>query len=637
MLQSLRDLSQGWLAWLIVVMLCLVFALWGIHSYLYGSSAENLAAKVDGVKITRQQLNVVYNQMRRQQQLQLGANYPHSEKSQALLKKIALQTMISSITLNKAAQRDGFRVAPILVEKLLASMPIFQVNGVFSQARFEQFINNLLYSADEYLAQLQNEILVTQVRNAIIGTSFILPQEVKKSIQLINQKRSFHYAIIPLNRFLAKVKLSPKAAENFYQQNLDNFKLPEKVSVEYLKLSIADLIHRIHPTTTQLKDFYQSNIASFTKPKHFRFAVIMVAMPQHASSAQIKQAQDKLALVTNKIKQRVDFAVLAKQYSDDARSAAQGGKWPLVTAAQLPAELRAVLPNLKKAGDISMPIKTMQGYFILKLLGSKPQQVIPFNTVKNKILQMYKQQTAEQKFANLRDQLSNVTYENSGSLKPAAKQLKLSIQTTDLFTKDGDKKGIASNPRFIAAAFGDEVLNQHNNSDPIDLSDNSVVVLRVKQHIPATVKSFAQVKSLITNKLLQQAATQQTMELGDSIVKELQAQKSLRDVARSYKLNWKNVTNVSRHDAHVNANILNAAFGLSRSAKISAQGLSLPSNNYAVVVLDKARNGATQKLSATQWQAFQQTATQKLGLLEYQLYAAGLLQKAKIKKFAEAS
>jgi peptidyl-prolyl cis-trans isomerase D len=222
-------------------------------------------------------------------------------------------------------------------------MPIFQINGVFSQVRFEQFVRNLLYSTDEYLAQLQNEILVTQVKNAIIGTSFVLPQEIEKSVQLINQKRSFHYAIIPLSRFLSTIKLPPKAAENFYHQNLDNFKLPEKVSVQYLQLSIADLMHKINPTETQLKDFYQNNIAAYTKPKHWSLAVIMIAMPQHASSKQIKQAQNKLALVTGKIKQHADFASLAKQYSDDEHSATQGGKWPWVTAAQLPAELRAAL------------------------------------------------------------------------------------------------------------------------------------------------------------------------------------------------------------------------------------------------------------------------------------------------------
>jgi peptidyl-prolyl cis-trans isomerase D len=244
---------------------------------------------------------------------------------------------------------------------------------------------------------------------------------------------------------------------------------------------------------------------------------------------------------------------------------------------------------------------------------------------------------AEQKFADLRDQLANITYENSDSLQPAAKQLKLSIQTTGIFTKDGAKKGIASNPRFVAAAFSDEVLNQHDNSDPIDLSDNSVVVLRVKHHIPATVKSFVQVKSSIINKLRQQTAAKQATDLGNTVIQELQAKKSLNNVAKLHQLTWNNVTNASRHAGHIDTNILNAAFYLSRGAKVSAQGLSLPSNNYAVVVLDKVQEGSAQKLTAAQWQAFQRTATQKLGLLEYQLYATGLLQKAKVKKFAEAS
>ena len=159
--------------------------------------------------------------MRRQQQLQLGANFNPSEKSNELLKKLALQNIISSIVLNKAAKSNGFCVAPILVEKLLASMPIFQVDGVFSQARFEQFVSNLAYSTDEFLTQLQNEILATQVKNAIIGTAFILPQETEKSIQLINQKRNFHYAFIPIKRFLTTIKLPENAAKDFYQKNLD--------------------------------------------------------------------------------------------------------------------------------------------------------------------------------------------------------------------------------------------------------------------------------------------------------------------------------------------------------------------------------------------------------------------------------
>ncbi|MGD9153679.1 MAG: SurA N-terminal domain-containing protein [Gammaproteobacteria bacterium] len=637
MLQSLRDKLQGWIAWTIITAICLVFALWGVHSYLYGRAADNVVAKVNGTKITKQQLDVVYNQMRRQQQLQLGANYSPSDKAAAALKQTALQSIISSMVLNKAARSDGFRVDPVLVEALLAKMPIFQVSGVFSQAKFEQFVNTLLYSTDAFLAQLKNEILVSQVKNGIVGTAFTLPQEIDQLIKLVNQKRSFNYLIIPMEHFLAQVKLPAKAVENFYHENLDNFKLPEKVSIQYLQLSMANLMRGIKPTAVQLKDFYNTNIVSYTKPKRWHLAGIMIAVPKHASKQQMNQAQQKLNLVVNKIKQHVDFAALAKQYSDDTATAAKGGEWSWITEAQLPTELRAVLPNLKKAGDITVPIKTMQGYYVLQLLGTQPQQVISFNKVKDKVLQAYKQQAAERKFADLRDKLANITYENADSLQPAAKQLSLPIQTTDLFTKNGGK-GIAANPRIIAAAFDDEVLSQHENSDPIDLSDNSVVVLRIKRHVPASVKKFVEVKTQIANQLRRAAAAQQAEDLGNTVIKELQSGKTLNDIANKYHLNKRVITNVGRHAKKPDTNVLTAAFHIAPSMKKSVPavtGLSLPTNDYVVIVLTGVKEGDVKQLTASARQAFQQTAIQQLGLLEYQLYASDLMQKAKIKKFPQ--
>ena len=99
MLQSIRDKSQGWFAWTIVSAICITFALWGVHSYLYSNASQSTVAKVNGVKVTQQQLSNVYNQLKRQQRIQLGANYVSSPQSSQELKKVALQNIISSIVI----------------------------------------------------------------------------------------------------------------------------------------------------------------------------------------------------------------------------------------------------------------------------------------------------------------------------------------------------------------------------------------------------------------------------------------------------------------------------------------------------------------------------------------------------------
>ena len=643
MLQSIREKSQGWILWVIVIVICVPFALWGVKSYLYGSSAGNVVVKVDGMKITEQQLSISYNQLKRQQQLQLASNNSSSKQSNAALKQIALQSIISSTVLNKAAVSGGFRVGSGLVEAALAKMPIFQANGIFSRARFQQFINGMLYTVDGFLDQLRSSILANQVESGIRETVFVLPNEVNQAIQLIKQQRTFNYLTIPSSRFLNKVSLPPNAAKNYYKKNLDDFKVPEKVSIQYLQLSIVDLMKKINPTKQQLQQFYSNNIGTYTQSKQWKVAHILIAVSTDATKKEIAAAQKKADELVKKLKQNPDFVNLAKQYSDDTNTATKGGELPWLTAAQLGPGFQGALKRLNKVGDISVPIKTRHGFEFLKLINTKPKKVLPYEKVKDKVAQAYKQRQAEKKFADLSEQLANVTYESPNSLKQAAKQLSLPIHTTDLFTKEGGNQGITKNPKIVNAAFGDEVLNQTNNSDPINLNDNSVVVLRINKHIPSSVKSFKSVKSQITDKLHTQAAVQQAKVLGDQIIAAINQGRSPRYVARKnrLKLKWNNVAHVSRKDKSINAEVLVAAFHASPPTKHGVTtnvGVELSSGDYAIVSLISVKNGNAKKVSAAQKNNLKDNMEHNAGSLEYQLYVAGLMQKAKIihtKKNAE--
>lgn len=636
MLQLIRDKSQGWLAWIIVIGVCLTFALWGVHSYLYSSAAQNVVAKVAGVKITRQQLSITYNQMKREQQLQLGANYVPSAKSDKLLKQAALQALISAVVLHKAAVSDGFRVAPELVEALLARMPIFQVNGVFSQAKFEQYVNSFLYSTDSFLAQLHNMILVNQLKDGIMATAFLLPSEVDQTIKLVNQKRSFKYLIIPSKRFAATVHIPHATINNYYKQNIAKFSLPEKVSIQYLQLSVKDLMQKIQPSAAQLQQFYNNNITAYTKPKRWRLSYLMIKVSPHADKNVQSVAQKNVQAIVAKIKQGMAFSTLLKEYSTSTHANISSGEWPWMVAMQLPASVRKALLNLKTKGDISTPVKIQQGYIFLQLQGTQPQKILPYKTVKTKVLQAYRQQNAEQQFASLRDQLANITYENPDSLKSAAKQLNLPIRTTQLFTKNGSKTGITANPNIVTAAFSDNVLVQKNNSDPIDLNSSSVVVLRVKHHVAAKVKPLTQVKPHIIAIITKKITAQKAHNLGQQILAKLKLGQSAIYLAGKFKLKWHKATNLVRHaTTNIDPEILTAAFNIVRPKvryALASSGVALHSGDYVVIILHNV-DARGVILSAAKRHVFQEAATNRLGLLEYQLYAHGLMQQAKIKTF----
>lgn len=640
MMHFIREKSQGWFAWTIIGAICLVFALWGVRSYLYSAQASDTIVTVNGTEVTQQQFSMIYNQMKRQQQVALGANYSPTTASSDALKQIALQSIISNIVLSEGALSAGFQVAPELVDATLAKMPVFQVDGAFSEARFQQVLNAMLYSPDEFFNEVSHNILTNQVQFGIIGSSFALPTDVTQAMQLINQKRTFSYAILPASRFLRKVTLSPNAISDYYTQNAKEFQLPAKVSIEYLRLSVADLMQKINPTSQQIKDFYNNNMTSYTKPKEWKVARILISVPMKVTASQKADAKKKMDLVVQQIKNGVSFDSLAKKYSDDQMTAENGGVLPWQNSAQFAAELQPTLRDLKKAGDISTPVYIDgQGYEILKLIAVKPEKIMPFDSVKSHVLNAYKQQQAEQKFADLSDQLSNITYESPNSLQPAAKKLGLQIQSTSLFTQNGSNEKILQNPQVLQMAFSDEVVNQHDNSDPININDNDMIVLRVKQYIPATVKPLSEVKSSIETKLRSQAASAQAQKVGKQILAALNQGMSHAQASKKFDVTWQQATNVKRNQKSFNTGVLLLAFKSPVPSKAMSQvntGDSLGNGDFAIIALTKVIAGESD-LPEFQKAIFRKGTENTYAQLEYALYVNDLMQKAKIKKYGSLS
>ncbi|MBU1926294.1 MAG: SurA N-terminal domain-containing protein, partial [Gammaproteobacteria bacterium] len=498
MLQNIREKSQGWIAWIIVSAVCITFALWGVHSYLYSNAQSQVVAKVNGVKISQQMLESMFNRLRRQQSAQLGSNYNLSQKQSRLLKQVAMKSLVSNLVLSQATVKNGFRAGPDLVENAIATMPVFQVHGMFSSTRFEQVLTSMLFSQEEFFEQLRQTIITNQFKVGMAASEFALPFETDRAIQLVNQKRDLGYVVIPAERFFNQITVSKKEAMDYYKAHQDAFNTKEAVSIEYLELSVPQLMQKIYPTEQQLQQYYKANIATYTIPTQWQLAHIFVPVPMHASQKEVDQSRAKIDAIAKEIQAGKSFETFAQQF---ATGMVQNSSYPWATAAEMNDSVSAVLPNLKHIGDVSNVIQTQQGFEIIKLLGKKPSKIRPFAEVKDNVSKAYRQQQAEQQFSNLNDELANQTYEDPDTLNTAAKKLALTIQSTDLFTKEGEHKGLTKNPQIVQAAFSEDVLMQHNNSDPINLGNNSVIVLRIKKHRPSAVKAFDQVEAQIMTHL----------------------------------------------------------------------------------------------------------------------------------------
>src|SRR3990167_10915618 len=123
MLQTIREHTQGWIAGTIIGLIILSFALWGIHSYFVGGSSNTVVAEVNGVEISREQLTVAYERLRRQAQNQYGSNSATvTAKDETALKDRALTALINIEVLKQASTAQGFQVSNRQIDNYLQSM-----------------------------------------------------------------------------------------------------------------------------------------------------------------------------------------------------------------------------------------------------------------------------------------------------------------------------------------------------------------------------------------------------------------------------------------------------------------------------------------------------------------------------------
>ncbi len=626
MLQNIRDKSQGWIAWAIIIAISLTFALWGIHNYVAGGVAREAAiAKVNGHQISSQALKRAYERLLAKEK---GSSVLTKE-AQQLLRQQALQQLITSLTLTDAAQAEGFRVSIQQLDALLEKMPSFQEGGKFSKAKFEQVLSRFMYSEHSFVQDLNDSVLMDQAHGSIVNTAFILPAESSSLLSLLAQSRTFNYLNISKQLFLAKTSVHSTEVKQYYEAHQQRYQMPEKVSVAYIMISAKDLAKTIYISPGAIKSYYQAHIATFSTKPQWKVSHILIAVSPKAGPEGEKKAKLKIDAVETAIKKGGNFSRLAKQFSTDVLTAKKGGSLGWIDENSIGGFFQKTVETLQ-VGQVSTPVRTRYGYEIIKLDAKRPAKASPLAKVRHKIADILKQQALQKAFSKANEMLTNLTYENPGSLKPAAKALNLPIQTTTLFTRQGLPSGLASHKAVIQAAFSDDALLDGNNSSLIQIDASTMLVLRVKKHEMPKIKPLAKVRSTISQYLKEEKAKEQTKAFAEKLLRQLRKGADVRQYLSSYHLAWFNVVKAKRTMKNINTVILDAAFSMPKPLKKTEfQIAQLPSGNYVIIALKKVSPGnvpGKENLAKTH---FEQTK----GAMEYSFYMQSHLKSAKVKLY----
>ncbi len=489
---------------IILLLIILPFALWGISSYRQTGGGGEVAT-VDGEKITRQELD----------------NAVRQAEPAVADKRVVLERLINQKLLELGAHSAGLRLGDEQVAQVVRSYREFQKNGKFDRQQYEDVLRRQGMSPAVFEARVKQDLAVRMLAETYLANGYASSAAADGLIRLEEQQRVVSVAQIPAETFLKQAKVDDAEIKSYYDANAQEFRTPEQARVDYIMFSAKSLLSQVSVDDKEIRDYYDSHQAEFSQPEQRHVAHILIAVPAQAPDAAKQAARAKAEELLARLKKDpASFARLAKENSQDSGSAAAGGDLGFLGRGMMPPAFDEAVFGLK-AGETSGVVQTSSGFHLIKVLAIKPKTTLSLQQVKEGIAQKLKQQKAADKFAELADKFSNTVYEQSDSLKPAAELVKEPVQQSG-WLNNGQAGAPPWTDKALQAVFSDDVLKKKRNSPAVEIAPDTLLAVHLLDYRPAATRSLADVRDAIRDKLLRQRAAELAAKQGQAVLAQLQ-------------------------------------------------------------------------------------------------------------------
>jgi peptidyl-prolyl cis-trans isomerase D len=595
MLQNIRDNSQGTVAKIIVGFIVVMFSLFGVESIISLAGQAGAPVVVNGDDISENEIAQAVAQQKRQLAQRFGSQFDESMLDEGMLRNMAINQLVERKVMLQSVIEQNLAYSTDSLDADIRQTPAFQVEGKFNSDQFKTLLAQSGYTPLSYRQTLMAEAVINQARVGYANSDFITDAEVKQISLLENQTRDFDLYKIDVADSQNNVTVSQEETQSYYDKHKQRYKTQEAVSLEYVQLDKSLLLKDIKVTDAEIEDAYRIKKEQSDEQERRQAAHIMILVDGNRSE---KEAKERAALVNEKLAKGESFADLAKEFSDDFASAEQGGDLGLNAMGVYGDALDSAIFELD-VNEVSAPVETDDGLHIVKLLKINKPVVAKLSEIKDELVTQIKLDKAGVVFAEKSEELANIAFSSEDLAEPAEAMM-LTVQTTTSFTAMGGQ-GIAANKAIVAAAFSDELLKNHNNSELIELNDNQSVIIRVKQHTPASVKSLDDVSETIVAQLKNEKAREAAIVSAAALVASIQSDMSVSADA-------KKLTKVKRSETKdVDATVVAKAFSMAKpaSSMTTVDSVVLNNGDVAVVVLRgvndvavESNEGLTKRLEA---------------------------------------
>ncbi len=591
MLQRIGDAltSRKWLTYALFGALAFIFAAWGAYGIAtVHLGTGNNAARVNGEVIPYEQVRDAWLRQQSELAQRSGGDLPAAVKTQ--LEDQLLETFIRAMVMAQHTRELGYRVSEQQIEDAIRQFPAFQLDGKYDPQVAKARLQQAGISPQAFEDDLRQSLRSQEVDSGIRDSDFVTPQEAERIRALQNEERQVEYVVLPADKFASTAPVDDKAIQAYYEAHESQFMTPELARVQYAELTLGQVSSHVQVTDADLHDYYDKHKDRYVLPERRRARHILIAVnDKRGDAAALARAKEVLA----KLKAGGDFAALAKEYSDDPGSAAQGGDLGWAERSAFVGPFADAVFSMKP-NEIRGPVKTEFGYHIIELEGIQPGQTKTFEQARAEIEQQVRRDKALDRFGDIQEQIEQALDNGTPTLEGLAKQFGMQTGEVAQFVR-GTGGGALGNSRELQnTVFSDSVLAEHRIGGPVLVGNERLILVKALDHHMPAPKPVAQVRDTIIAAIRQERENAAALAAAQSAVQKLESGATLETIAHDYGVKPEPAHYVGRADPSVPAEIRDAVFSSAKpqNGRPVFRTLALGKGGAAIVAITGVKTDA---------------------------------------------
>jgi peptidyl-prolyl cis-trans isomerase D len=543
MLDRMRR-HKNWLKWSLAIVV-LTFVLLYIPDFVQttptgtGAGPREAVAQINGRTVTAADFQQRYLSQVQAYRQQFGGNL-----NDQLLRQLGIDQQILSQMIDEQvglieAEQNGITVSDEELAQQIFSIPALQENGRFiGEQRYEQLLlsQNPPMTKTQFEESLRRSMVLDKLRAALTDWMAVSDGDVQREYNQRNEKVKLQVVALTEAKFRSGVTVTDAEIAAHFEAHKAEYRIGEQRKIKYILLDREQARLKVSVPPSDIQRYYNDNIQQYQTPEQVKASHILLKTEGKDEAAVRQKAEE----VLKEVKSGGDFAALARKYSEDDGSKANGGDLDYFTRGRMVPEFEKVAFTLEP-GQVSDLVKSQFGFHIIKVIDKRPGATKPLDEVRSQIQDQLALQLADQKITDQAAQLAS-RIKDIADLEPVARELQTMVQESGLFQRGDPVPGLGAAPQVAAAAF---TLQGTAASAPLGTARGPVFIA-VSERKDPYVPMLDEVKEKVREDLIKAKATEASRERASAIAAALKSSKDFAAAAKAQGLEAKDTELVPR-------------------------------------------------------------------------------------------